>query len=757
MATRTAQGSAWLADVSPDMKLQHKAWALVLAIVSLAALGSMLGVRGLVVDSFETLEAERAGREGERARRLLDQQLADLGMSVKDYAHWGEAVSFARREPSDFMQDNFAADSLANLRFSEVLVFDALGQLVSGVQAVSSERVGAVAPKRVAQLKALVQPVLNPAASDKALQTYLAGENRLDMVAAVAIRDPDDLAATHGVLVLVRHFDQEAIQRFSDVLMVPARLEFDSSCPGDAPAHLVPSGALHHDLHTVVQGAGGEKVTELVLTLEKDLQKMGGAMVWQTMAVVLFFGLLACVLLVVLLNHLLLRRLQRLHGEVQGVTRKGPLVAGAVHVQGNDELSQLGEGVNGLLDRVRTDARAQEVAHARQEALQQALMQSQKTEALGRFTSGIAHDFNNALAATTGWMRLAMEDLDKDHPAHESLQHALKGSRHASSLVKQLQAYNGKAAPVLQRLSVGDLIEPSFSLLAPSVAKHCELVVECRSEQAWVKADPTQLQQVLANLMSNAADAIDGRGKISVVVDVIDLPAAPGAFLVPEATALPAGRYVTLAVGDEGPGIAPENFTRIFDPFFTTKPVGRGTGLGLSVSQGILSRHGGAIGVVSQPGQGSTFHVFLPACLDSIEQAVPLPASGNRVSGGRLLFVDDDHLVRTAWSALLEREGWEVTQAVDGEAAWALFQQSEQRWDVVLTDQAMPRLDGVELAQRIRGTAGAPPLVLMSGNVGPEDSARLARGAFAAVLHKPVDPEVLNRVLAEVLGKVSAL
>ena len=735
------------------MKLQYKAWALVLAIVGLAALGSMLGVRSLVVDSFETLENERSGREGERARRLLEQQLSDLGASGKDYAHWNEAVKFARGEPSDFMNENFAADTLANLRFSEVLVFDAQGHLVSGVRAVSDEEVGAVAPERVAQLKRLVQPVLTRSASDDTLQTYLTGENRLDMVAAVAIRDPDDLSEAYGVLVLLRHFDQKAIQRFSDVLMVPTRLEFDGSCPGDAPTHLVPSGPFHHDLHTVVYGAGGDRVAELVLTLEQDLQKLGGTMAWQAMVVALSFGLLACLVLVVLLDRLLLRRLQRLHTDVQGLAHQGPLVAGPIHVAGHDELSQLGEGVNGLLDRVRSDAQAQEAAHARQEALQQDLMQSQKTEALGRFTSGIAHDFNNALAATTGWTRLAMEDLDKSHPAHESLQHALKGSRHASSLIKQLQAYNRKAAPALQRLSVGDLIEPSFSLLAPSVAKHCELVVESRSEQAWVKADPTQLQQVLVNLMSNAADAMDGQGKILVSVDVIELPAAPGVALVPEAKALPAGRYVTLAVGDEGSGIAPEHLTRIFDPFFTTKPVGRGTGLGLSVSQGILSRHGGAIGVVSQPGRGSTFHVYLPACLESIEQVTPLPAPDGRVSGGRLLFVDDDHLVRTAWSALLEREGWQVTQAADGEAAWALFQQRQRHWDVVLTDLAMPRLDGVELAQRIGGTPGAPPLVLMSGNVGPEDSARMAASQFAAVLHKPVDPEALNKVLAEVLGK----
>ena len=470
------------------------------------------------------------------------------------------------------------------------------------------------------------------------------------------------------------------------------------------------------------------------------------------MAVALTFGLLACVVLVWLLDRLLLRRLQRLHTQVQGVTRKGPLLAGPVHMSGNDELSQLGQGVNGLLERVRSDAQAQADAHASQKALQRQLMQSQKNEALGRFTSGIAHDFNSALAAVSGWMRLATEDLDKTHPAYESLQHALKGSRHASSLIRQLQAYNGKAAPVLQRLSVGDLIQPSFSLLDPSRVHHCELAVHSRSKEAWVKADPTQLQQVLVNLLSNAADAMEGRGTITVTVDVVDLPPPAGAAPVPEATALPAGRYVALTVADTGAGISPENQQRIFDPFFTTKGVGRGTGLGLSVAQGILSRHGGAIGVVSTPGQGTAFHVYLPVCLQTAESVDATPAAQVRTGGGRLLFVDDDHLVRTAWATLLERQGWEVTQAEDGASAWTLFQRGKQRWDVVLTDYAMPGLDGVELASRIGALADAPPVVMMSGNIGTEEAERLSKTHFAAVLHKPVDPEALSKVLGGVLA-----
>jgi CheY-like chemotaxis protein len=187
----------------------------------------------------------------------------------------------------------------------------------------------------------------------------------------------------------------------------------------------------------------------------------------------------------------------------------------------------------------------------------------------------------------------------------------------------------------------------------------------------------------------------------------------------------------------------------VFDPFFTTKTVGRGTGLGLSVAHGIMARHGGVIGIASPPGEGACLTLYLPA-VDG-QQAV---ASGSVApalhSARHLLFVDDDQLVRHAWSRLLERQGWQVTRARDGEEGWKLFSQSLTRWDVVLTDLTMPRLNGLGLASRIRATRNPPPIVLMSGNIGTEERLELLRTSFAAVLHKPVDAAELESVLREV-------
>lgn len=734
-----------------SMKLQHKAWALVLAIVGFASLGAMFGARHIVADSFSQLEAERASREGERARRLLHQQLMGLSSTVKDYAQWVEAVRFVQGRAPAFMDENFDESNMGYLRISELMVFDQQGALKASITLNPEGVLGTVPAERASRYFASAAPVVADASAQTTLQTYRAEAGRLEMLAAAPIRDPDKPGdSPHGAILMVRHFDETELQRFSEVLMVPVSLSFATPDHHGTPqAHLVPSGDNRDELHAVVQDADGRTVVELVLRLDRDLQRVGSALAWNGMGLAVAGGLLASVLLVVLLDRLILRRLQRLLGEVQDITERGPTAAGEVAVEGQDELRRLGEGVNRLLARVRTDAQQQHAAHERHEALQIQLMQSQKTEALGRLTGGIAHDFNNSLAAITGWVRLAAEDVDADHPSQEALQQALKAARYADGLMRQLLAFGRQSAPKLRRLHWSSLIEETRQMVASGLARDCELTVNYALDDDEVDADPTQLQQVLVNLLINAADAMKGKGRIELALNALALPTDPDRP-PPGASALEPGRYLVLSVRDHGPGIAAEHLDRVFEPFFTTKPKGRGTGLGLSVAQGIMARHQGAIGLVSGA-DGACFYLYLPASRRD-EAIAPASPPGGPGQGRQLLFVDDDQSVRHAWSALLERKGWHVTRSRDGEEAWAQFSQTGKPWDVVLTDQSMPRLDGVGLAQRIHATPSPPPVVLMSGHVdevGPE----LLKALFTAVLHKPVDAAELDRVLQGVVQR----
>ena len=736
------------------MKLQYKAWGLVLTTVGLLTLIAIWVSGQSISTTFSNMEVERAATEGERARRMLDQQMDGFVATMKDYAYWADTVGFVNGQEPEYLADNFTIDNMQSLRISGVLLFDKARELKGSIRVIDGSTLGEVSGDHVQWLKQMAEPVLNDASGDTVVRTYKVEGDALLLITIGAVR-PDAKIGTspRGALAMVRRFDQKELVDFSRVLMQPVALTFDVERHPKNVFHFSAQDNSRAEVHALIQDHQGVTVAELVLSLDRDLHQEGKALARGTGYAVALTGLLLGGLLIVLLDRLLLRRLQGIHADLQTVTDEGVGGVGHVQVVGNDELSALALGLNRLLLRVRSDAAEQKSLHDRQEALQMQLMQSQKTEALGRFTSGIAHDFNNSLAAIGGWMRLADEDLAPDHPSHEALQQALKATRYANGLMRQLLAFSRQSKPLLQALRVCHLIEESRSLVASGLLKRCELQVSCPDEVLWVRADLTQMQQVLVNLMMNAADAMGGAGTICLSVSSRTFPLAAGEALPEGALGLAPGRYVCLTVQDEGPGIASEHLPHIFDPFFTTKSVGKGTGLGLSVAHGIMARHGGSIGVSSEVGVGTGLHLYLPRCdAPEAEQEGRKTSPAALDSAQHLLFVDDDQLVRHAWGALLERQGWAVTRARDGEEAWKLFQQEGHKWALVLTDLAMPRLDGIGLAQRIRATPFPPPIVLMSGNVSIEDAENLVQTDFAAVLHKPVDAEQLSQVLNEVVG-----
>lgn len=736
------------------MKLQHKAWLLVLVVIGICASGTMFGLGYKVDESFESLEADRAVREGERARRVLNQQVQSLSATARDYAFWGDAVEFVTGNQPGFMDDNFDAENMGYLRISEVAVFNAQGRTLATVTVGPEDTLVPVAPTRLTALSELAQPVLaGDGVKKKALETFRVVDGQLEIVVIAAVLHPDvPEQPPQGAIAMVRRFDATELTRFADVLMMPVSLSFDDPGHQGQGIHVLSVNDEHDELHAVLVDYQGRPVAELVLGLDKQLQQAGLALSWTGIGLAALGSLMAVTLLVLLLDRLLLRRLQRLHSDLKTITQEGIAVSGSVQVLGNDEIAHLAQGINQLLSRARADAEAQRVAHQRHETLQMQLMQSQKTEALGRLTGGIAHDFNNSLAAITGWVRLAVEDLpDTDHPSHEALQQALKATRYADGLMRQLLAFGRQSPPKLSRLHWSNLVEETRQMVGSGLTRDCELVVDYQIDDDEVDADATQLQQVLVNLLINASDAMKGRGRIELVLGAMDLPVPTSQPLPPGAANLPEGRYLCLTVRDHGPGIAPEHLERVFEPFFTTKAKGRGTGLGLSVAYGIMARHHGAIALTSEPGAGACFYLYLP--VSRRDPAIdPITGPGGGAGLGRqLLFVDDDQLVRHAWSALLERQGWQVTRARDGEEGWAQFAQTGHHFDLVLTDQSMPRLDGVGLARRIREAVPSTPIILISGHVNEVGAGDL-QTLFNAVMHKPVDMNDLGRVMQDVLA-----
>lgn len=737
------------------MKLQHKAWLLILAAVGVVTLLAIVVTGQTISRSFAALEDERALHEGERARRILSQQAQELLTTTIDYAYWDDAVRFVRGQDDAFLDDNITEDNMKYLRLSEVLVLDGTGQPKAAARLVDGEELQLVSSGLLPKLLQLGQPLLADASGMSTLRTFVQHEQQLYVVAAAVIRDPGVVAqAPSGVLLMVRAISHAELVRMSDLMLTQVSLSFDGIAKAGVKVWTRELSDRRIGVQAVIDDHDGQPVATLDLNLVREMDDEARSLAVTTGLQVLLAGLIVGATLVFLLDRWVLRRLSRMHDQLGAITAEGLAGTERIRMGGQDELTAVAHGINSLLDRVRMDAIEQKNAHARQEALQLQLMQSQKMEALGRFTGGIAHDFNNSLAGISGWMRLAQEDLAADHPSREAVDQAIKGAQYAQGLMRQLLTFSRQSKLNLEPVHVGALVEQTRKFVSSGLVRSTQVQVEQLCEDDLIQADPTQLQQVLVNLIINASDAMDGVGRVRLLVDRLSLPLPAGQASWPGAAELPAGDYLHVQVCDDGPGIAPENIDRIFDPFFTTKSVGKGTGLGLSVAHGVMGRHGGSIGVVSQPGHGACFHLLLPAqARPDASGQTSLGTSGASSGTLRMLFADDDQLVRHSWGSLLERQGWDVIRARDGEEAWQLYQGSGQRWDVVLTDLTMPKLDGRSLMQRIRQTPDAPPVVLVSGHVGDAQRQALLDDGFAEVLFKPVSFDDLGQILRQVAAK----
>jgi len=384
-----------------------------------------------------------------------------------------------------------------------------------------------------------------------------------------------------------------------------------------------------------------------------------------------------------------------------------------------------------------TDAR---LAEARLKKHEDQLRQNQKLEAIGTLAGGIAHDFNNILASILGNAELALLDTPANHPAHAPLNDILTGSDRARKLVRQILTFSRKSESRREIVSLRNIVEETLSLVSATAPRNIAFIYTPPVQPHEVEADPTQLHQVLLNLCTNAVHAVrDKEGRIEITEELLALDdtAAASGRLKP-------GHYVHLSVRDNGCGMPAGVMQRIFEPFFTTKPVGEGTGLGLSVVHGIMQSHGGDITVYSKPGQGSVFHLYLPASKRPVSHATrpPTVISG---TGQRIMVIDDEAPITHATCRLLEKIGYTTTPFTDPRAALAEFRQNPSRHHAIICDLTMPGLTGLELAEHIAKTH---PFILMSGYISEDDKNRALSLHVRHLISKPLDLASLASLLA---------
>lgn len=374
------------------------------------------------------------------------------------------------------------------------------------------------------------------------------------------------------------------------------------------------------------------------------------------------------------------------------------------------------------------------------------LRQSQKMEAMGRLAGGIAHDFNNLLTAIKGNAAMVLDSLPPGSPDAICLQELDAAATRAAGLTRQLLAFSRRQVLQTQVLDLNAIIIEARPLLGRLIREDIEVVVTPDATAPHVRADRSQIDQVLLNLAVNARDAMPHGGVLSLRTMNVLFDPARSAII-----GLPRGRYVLLSVSDSGSGMDAETRARIFEPFFTTKERGKGTGLGLAIVYGIVRQSGGAIEVDTTPGSGATFNVYLPACESCAQEIQQPPAGRPKPSNGkRVLVVEDEDAVRRYAVRVLASEGYTVIEAGDGVDALDRWP-SDGGVDVVVTDVIMPRMGGRILVERLRAMRPDLPVVFMSGYA--EDPVGLPSALF---LEKPFGADGMATIVATALGAPSS-
>jgi PAS domain S-box-containing protein len=394
-------------------------------------------------------------------------------------------------------------------------------------------------------------------------------------------------------------------------------------------------------------------------------------------------------------------------------------------------------------------------AEERRSELELQLRQAQKMEAIGQLTGGIAHDFNNILTSVVGYLVLGQERAETlgDAKLQRQLGQAHLAAQRARELIAQMLAFARRQRGERRVLSLAPLVGQTLQLLRATLPS--SLTVEFQGaefeHEAQVAADAVQLEQVLFNLCINARDAIQGPGSIRV-----RLARQVGSWRCASCRARgDGGSWVALSVADSGCGIAPELLERIFEPFISTKDVGRGSGMGLAMVHGIVHDHGGHVMLDTAPGRGSVFSVLLPPAQAEGVAAVDAPAATDTATApalcGRVMVVDDEAMVGEFMAERLDSWGLDVVLHNDPLQALRWLEDANNRLDLLITDQTMPLLTGLELAQRTAALRPGLPVLLYSGHTEGLDPAELRRHGVCALLRKPVDAEALRAMLQRCL------
>lgn len=404
------------------------------------------------------------------------------------------------------------------------------------------------------------------------------------------------------------------------------------------------------------------------------------------------------------------------------------------------ELIGIAESFQEITERIKAEAEKAE--------LEKELRQAQKMEAIGTLAGGIAHDFNNILMAISGYAQLAIMKLGDDNKITNELSQVTGAAERAKNLVNQILTFSRQTEQTKRPIQISPIVKEALKLLRASIPSTIEFKQTINSH-GNILADPTQIHQIIMNLATNAYHAmLETGGILAVSIDEVTI----GAKGIISELELPPGKYICLEVSDTGCGMDEETKGKIFDPYFTTKEIGKGTGLGLAVVHGIVTGHNGFINVYSEPGQGTTFHAYLPMIEADAEKHEP-QTTKEPVRGGneRIIFIDDEEVLVTLACEFLKTYGYKVTSFTNAVQAMQDFTKHPDQYDLVISDMSMPYMSGLQLTQEIKKLRPRIPIILCSGHSEITTKQKALTMGVNRYIQKPVEMENIAHAIRELL------
>ena len=381
--------------------------------------------------------------------------------------------------------------------------------------------------------------------------------------------------------------------------------------------------------------------------------------------------------------------------------------------------------------------------------MEQELQQSRKMESIGTLAGGIAHDFNNILFPILGHTEMLLTDIPKDSPYQDNMKAIHTSVLRAKNLVKQILTFSRQDVNELQLMKIQPIVEESLKLTRSTIPTTIEIKQDINADCGLIKADPTQIHQIVMNLTTNAYHAMEETGG-QLKVSLKQIKLEPLDLMYPK---MAPGVYACLIVADTGAGMDKNVTDKIFDPFFTTKAIGKGTGMGLSMVHGIVTKMGGAVQVYSELGKGTVFHVYFPIEKDSYKELAT--HSKAQIQGGteQVLIVDDEEAILTMEKQMLERLGYQVTSRVSSLEALEAFRANPGRFDIVITDMAMPNMSGDKLSAELTEIRSDIPVLLCTGFSETMSEEKATSLGIKGFLLKPVVINDLAQKIREVLDE----